>query len=150
MSNVTFAAYGLPSGTCGSFAKDLECNAGDQRANVSQLCLGKHSCTVPVSNTFAGQDPCHGNQQKTMAVQVQCHGSGPAPDPPPATPGTLFVATPDPVVDLLFFAGPTMHDMLRQYTALTGRMSMPPKWALGLWYVLLMLLLAGLKRPTTD
>ena len=24
--------------------------------------------------------------------------------------------------------------MLQQYTALTGRMSMPPKWAMGLWY----------------
>ena len=38
------------------------------------------------------------------------------------------------VVDLFFFAGPTNHAVLEQFTALTGRMSMPPKWAMGLWY----------------
>lgn len=27
-----------------------------------------------------------------------------------------------------------MHDTLGQFSALAGRMSMPPKWALGLWY----------------
>ncbi len=30
-----------------------------------------------------------------------------------------------------FFAGPTPADVLRQYTDLTGRMPMPPRWALG-------------------
>jgi alpha-glucosidase len=32
---------------------------------------------------------------------------------------------------LYFFAGPTPADVLRQYTDLTGRMPMPPRWALG-------------------
>ena len=32
---------------------------------------------------------------------------------------------------LYFFAGPTPADVLRQYTDLTGRMPMPPSWALG-------------------
>ncbi|GAC1456886.1 MAG: glycoside hydrolase family 31 protein [Ktedonobacteraceae bacterium] len=32
---------------------------------------------------------------------------------------------------LYFFAGPTPADVLRQYTALTGHMPMPPRWALG-------------------
>ncbi len=32
---------------------------------------------------------------------------------------------------LYFFAGPTPADVLRQYTDLTGRMHMPPRWALG-------------------
>ena len=40
----------------------------------------------------------------------------------------------EPVSDMYYFAGPTMHDTLGQYTQLTGRMWMPPKWALGLWY----------------
>ena len=30
-----------------------------------------------------------------------------------------------------FFAGPTPADVMRQYTALTGRMSLPPLWTLG-------------------
>ncbi len=32
---------------------------------------------------------------------------------------------------LYFFAGPTPADVLRQYTDLTGRMPLPPRWALG-------------------
>jgi len=30
-----------------------------------------------------------------------------------------------------FFAGPTSADVLRQYTELTGRMYLPPRWAIG-------------------
>ncbi len=30
-----------------------------------------------------------------------------------------------------FFAGPTPADVMRQYTELTGRMPLPPRWALG-------------------
>ena len=37
-------------------------------------------------------------------------------------------------MDLFFFAGTTSHAVLEQFTRLTGRMSMPPKWAMGLWY----------------
>ncbi len=32
---------------------------------------------------------------------------------------------------LYFFAGPTPADVLRQYTDVTGRMPLPPRWALG-------------------
>ena len=34
-------------------------------------------------------------------------------------------------IDYYVFAGPTMKDVLKQYTELTGTMPMPPKWALG-------------------
>ncbi|WP_096189442.1 glycoside hydrolase family 31 protein [Evansella halocellulosilytica] len=34
-------------------------------------------------------------------------------------------------LDYYVFAGPTMKDTLTQYTALTGNMPLPPKWALG-------------------
>ena len=65
-----------------------------------------------------------------------CKGQPPAPPPPPAppVPGANLIHVADPVVDLFFFAGPTNHAVLQQFTALTGRMSMPPKWAMGLWY----------------
>ncbi|MFD0672370.1 TIM-barrel domain-containing protein [Cohnella sp. GCM10027633] len=33
--------------------------------------------------------------------------------------------------DTFFFAGPTAKDVVGQYTALTGRAPIPPKWALG-------------------
>src|SRR5581483_1628018 len=35
------------------------------------------------------------------------------------------------VLVVYFFAGPTPADVLRQYTELTGRVSLPPRWALG-------------------
>ncbi|MEK4175036.1 glycoside hydrolase family 31 protein [Aeribacillus sp. FSL K6-8210] len=34
-------------------------------------------------------------------------------------------------IDYYVFAGPTPKDVLEQYTDLTGRMPLPPKWALG-------------------
>lgn len=33
--------------------------------------------------------------------------------------------------DCYLFAGPSLKDVLRQYTSLTGRMELPPEWALG-------------------
>ncbi|UCZ52016.1 glycoside hydrolase family 31 protein [Bacillus shivajii] len=34
-------------------------------------------------------------------------------------------------LDYYIFAGPTMKEVLKQYTSLTGKMPLPPKWALG-------------------
>lgn len=34
-------------------------------------------------------------------------------------------------LDYYVFAGPTPKDVIEQYTALTGRMPLPPKWAIG-------------------
>ena len=34
-------------------------------------------------------------------------------------------------IDYYFFAGDSIHDVVRDYTELTGRMWMPPRWALG-------------------
>ncbi len=48
-----------------------------------------------------------------------------------ATEGALCLSARAPQLDLYLFAGPTMADVLAQYTALTGRMPLPPRWALG-------------------
>ena len=48
-----------------------------------------------------------------------------------ATEDALCLSARAPVLDLYLFAGPTMADVLAQYTALTGRMPLPPRWALG-------------------
>ena len=37
------------------------------------------------------------------------------------------------VLDYYFFYGPGLADVVSQYTALTGRAAMPPKWSFGLW-----------------
>jgi alpha-D-xyloside xylohydrolase len=41
--------------------------------------------------------------------------------------------TQDPRLDAFLFFGPTVKDMVEQYTGLTGRPAMPPLWALGMW-----------------
>lgn len=43
------------------------------------------------------------------------------------------LAVDEPGLDLFLFLGPDLKTVLRRYTALTGRMPMLPRWALGLW-----------------
>lgn len=50
------------------------------------------------------------------------------------TANALSFHTEEPWLDVYIFAGPSFHDMLEQYTRLTGRMEMPPRWGLGFWY----------------
>ena len=45
-----------------------------------------------------------------------------------------FLHSADPVMDLFFFAGPSVREVMGQYTQLYGRTALPPKFALGLWY----------------
>ena len=59
-----------------------------------------------------------------FAFPVKPDGSG----------GANLIHTSDPVVDLFFFAGPKLADVMAQFTQLYGRTSLPPKFALGLWY----------------
>ena len=41
--------------------------------------------------------------------------------------------TEDDKIDAFLFLGDTLKSLIGTYTALTGRPTMPPKWALGLW-----------------
>lgn len=41
--------------------------------------------------------------------------------------------TEDDHLDAFLFFGNSLKELIRRYTALTGRPAMPPKWALGLW-----------------
>lgn len=46
-------------------------------------------------------------------------------------PDRAVVTTPRAALDLYLVAGPTLADLVGRYTALTGRMPMPPRWSLG-------------------
>jgi len=46
----------------------------------------------------------------------------------------LLVSSPDPVLDYFLFAGPTVREVVQQFTTVTGKMTIPPKWAMGLKY----------------
>ena len=70
ISAISFASYGTPSGTCGSFTVNPACNATTSTPNVSAACLNHNSCTVPATNTQFG-DPCVGTF-KRLYVSVTC------------------------------------------------------------------------------
>jgi hypothetical protein len=85
IKEITFVSYGNPSGDCSTgFFADSACDASGARAVLDQLCIGKASCTVAVSNGIlnGGVDPCRG-KLKALAVLVRCVG---APLPPPPAP----------------------------------------------------------------
>jgi len=72
ITSVTYASYGTPSGSCGSFA-DGSCKASSSVALVSNACVGKASCTVAANNATFG-DPCAG-VVKRLNVQAVCGAS---------------------------------------------------------------------------
>jgi hypothetical protein len=82
ISQVKFAAYGMPTGTCTgqNFSINTTCNAANTLAVVSKLCVGNSTCTVDV-NTKAlnpqphGGDPC-GGVKKHFSAEVVCKSTG--------------------------------------------------------------------------
>eukprot|EP00164_Ancoracysta_twista_P006265 GFYU01008705.1.p1 GENE.GFYU01008705.1~~GFYU01008705.1.p1 ORF type:complete len:1064 (-),score=338.26 GFYU01008705.1:1031-4144(-) len=71
ISDVTFASFGTPSGSCPSLTTGT-CNSAKSMDVVKAACLGKSSCTVDAEiQTFDGVDPCYGTK-KQLAVAVTC------------------------------------------------------------------------------
>ena len=90
ISQVIFAGYGLPNGTC---ATGLQPNAQcflDVRSPVSAMCVGQSQCVVecdlsPGKRLCAGvsvHDPC-GGVAKDLSVSVRCSTEPGAPAPGP-------------------------------------------------------------------
>ena len=48
-----------------------------------------------------------------------------------AAANTLAMGGPDGPIDYYIIAGPTLRDVVRRYTDLTGKAPLPPQWALG-------------------
>ena len=48
-----------------------------------------------------------------------------------AAANTLAMSSPDGPIDYYIVAGPTLRDVVRRYTDLTGKAPLPPQWALG-------------------
>eukprot|EP01043_Picozoa_sp_COSAG02_P038649 COSAG02_NODE_2996_length_7581_cov_35.324111_5_plen_340_part_00 len=84
IANVTFAAYGVPAGSCtAGFLSNHSCFL-DIRKQVSAMCVGKAECSVecephpPGKRICAGvdvHDPCEG-VHKHLSVSIQCSAGG--------------------------------------------------------------------------
>jgi len=72
IQDIEFAAFGLPTGQCGSYAHNSKCDAKNTTTIVKQMCLGKHSCSVLSYPTFG--DPCYGIY-KDFIIQASCSGN---------------------------------------------------------------------------
>jgi hypothetical protein len=73
---VTFASFGTPTGSCGSFAPS-ECDAASSVSSVQAACVGRNTCTITASNATFG-DPCHGTT-KHLDVEASCVAGEPLP-----------------------------------------------------------------------
>jgi hypothetical protein len=74
ISNIDFASYGTPNGSCGSFTTGF-CHAGNSIAVVSPYLIGRNSGSVPASNGLFG-DPC-GGTVKRLYIQASYGGGNP-------------------------------------------------------------------------
>eukprot|EP01113_Clastostelium_recurvatum_P010134 TRINITY_DN1497_c0_g1_i4.p1 TRINITY_DN1497_c0_g1~~TRINITY_DN1497_c0_g1_i4.p1 ORF type:complete len:540 (-),score=92.16 TRINITY_DN1497_c0_g1_i4:122-1633(-) len=68
---ISFASFGVPSGSCGSYAQSATCHVGYSKAFVERLCLGQNSCSVLATTDNFGEDPCYGTV-KHLAIQAVC------------------------------------------------------------------------------
>ncbi|KAK6930695.1 Glycoside hydrolase 35, catalytic domain [Dillenia turbinata] len=73
ISSISFASYGTPKGSCQNFSSG-SCHAPKSLSVVSEACQGRKSCSIGISNSVFGGDPCRG-VVKTLAVEATCISS---------------------------------------------------------------------------
>ncbi|XP_015576407.2 beta-galactosidase 16 [Ricinus communis] len=71
ISNILFASYGTPEGTCGDAYAVGMCHSSSSEAIVQKACLGQMRCSIPVSSKYFGGDPCSANE-KSLLVVAEC------------------------------------------------------------------------------
>ncbi|KAK6930724.1 Glycoside hydrolase 35, catalytic domain [Dillenia turbinata] len=70
ISSISFASYGTPKGSCQNFSRG-SCHAPKSLSVVSKACQGRKSCSIGISNSVFGDDPCP-SVVKTLAVEATC------------------------------------------------------------------------------
>ena len=89
INNITFADYGTPTGTCGSWAVNPACSAVNGSTIVREACVGRTSCSINTDTPTFG-DPCFG-VVKRLVVEATCSTGGGAQIVPPAVYAQAFV-----------------------------------------------------------
>ncbi|KAK3226688.1 hypothetical protein Dsin_006550 [Dipteronia sinensis] len=69
-TDIRFASFGNPEGTCGSFKKGT-CEAPWALSYIQNNCLGRESCVIPVSEYYLGPTGCHSSEYR-LAVEAVC------------------------------------------------------------------------------
>ncbi|XP_027178632.1 beta-galactosidase 3 [Coffea eugenioides] len=74
ISSIKFASFGTAMGTCGSFQQGT-CHAPTSYTTMERRCLGRQRCSVTISNSNFGQDPCP-KVLKRLSVEAICSPMG--------------------------------------------------------------------------
>ncbi|KAL5740697.1 hypothetical protein ACOSQ2_029877 [Xanthoceras sorbifolium] len=69
-SDIKFASFGEPQGTCGSFKRG-SCEAPWALSFIKNRCLGREKCVIPVSEYWLGPTGCHAAEYR-LAVEAVC------------------------------------------------------------------------------
>nr|GMD32808.1 beta-galactosidase 10 [Ipomoea batatas] len=70
VSLVTFASFGTPTGTCGSYTEG-NCHDPNSVSLINKACMNQSECAVELSNRNFNMGLCP-NTTKKLAVEVQC------------------------------------------------------------------------------
>ncbi|CAM8909490.1 unnamed protein product [Rhodiola kirilowii] len=70
ISAIKFVSYGTPLGTCRKFQLG-HCHAPNSNAVFQKRCVGRERCSVRISASNFGEDPCPG-VLKRLAVEAAC------------------------------------------------------------------------------
>jgi hypothetical protein len=77
ITNVSFASYGTPGGSCEKgWQVDSACAAPNSLQVVAKRCIGKQNCSVAVRPDTFGygvQKPLCPTVAKWLAVEYECH-----------------------------------------------------------------------------
>ena len=73
ITNIDFASYGTPSGSCGNFTQGW-CHSNSSKSYVESVALNQNSATIAATNGNFG-DPCYGTV-KRLYVQATWTGNG--------------------------------------------------------------------------
>jgi hypothetical protein len=73
VTEIVYASYGTPTGSCGSYATS-DCDSATSVSQVEAACLGNNNCTLDATNSVFG-DPC-GGTYKHLYVQATCSNCG--------------------------------------------------------------------------
>ncbi|KAL4559406.1 hypothetical protein LXL04_031544 [Taraxacum kok-saghyz] len=70
ISEIKFASFGTPFGSCGSFQHGT-CHAPNSLELIQKSCVGQESCEVMASNDYFAMDPCP-NVLKRLLIEAVC------------------------------------------------------------------------------
>ncbi|KAK6941269.1 D-galactoside/L-rhamnose binding SUEL lectin domain [Dillenia turbinata] len=72
ISDISFASFGNPEGTCGSYAKGTCEGSSDALSILKTECVGKESCSIDATDDVFGATGCDAGVERRLLVEAVC------------------------------------------------------------------------------